>query len=595
MHRSTIVSGLVALLALLLALGCGTVGSSFSLLPTDEGPTNGATDSSVDAGSLDGTQALGADAITDTTQTPGLEANPDAARDGAPDAGSVDTGPPETGGPLFTIGGTISGLSLGASIIVQDNGGNDLTATNGPFVLSPPQATGAMYTVTVLTQPADACTVTNGSGTVGTSNVTGIVITCTTTTFTVGGTVNGLVAGDTLVLENNGGDPLTLTTSGPFTFATPIPNGNGYAATVLDQPTDGGLTCSVVAGSGTVNGASVTSVVVNCSASAFTIGGTLSGLAAGGTVAIQNNGGNTLFLTTNGLFAFMIPLASGSGYAVTVSANPAQPTPQTCIVAAGSGTVSNANVTDVAITCTTVDAGGGNSLDNGLVAYWNLNGNAMDSMAGGSNLGPAPSGGTVTYTAGKMGQGLFPGICSVNFLCANAVSLQSANSNSAPLLFNTPSDDFTVSLWALRTPSMFADNTWWGYALMENGQISIAAQGMGAGAAPVYPQLVLANNGTVIGTVQDNAFNFRAAANTNVWVHIIAFRRGTTIGIRVNGNETTAAVGGSVGSPGTFSVGVRSSGYPWQGRMDEVGKWNRALSPGEMDTLYNSGAGVALP
>jgi hypothetical protein len=42
----------------------------------------------------------------------------------------------------------------------------------------------------------------------------------------------------------------------------------------------------------------------------------------------------------------------GTTYDVTVAANPSTPT-QTCVVANGSGVVSNANVTNVAVTCTT--------------------------------------------------------------------------------------------------------------------------------------------------------------------------------------------------------------------------------------------------
>ena len=74
----------------------------------------------------------------------------------------------------FTIGGTISGL-LG-SVVLQNNGGNNLTrSANGLYSFSTSIATGRTYSVTVLTQPANQiCTVTNGSGTVGTSNVTKI-------------------------------------------------------------------------------------------------------------------------------------------------------------------------------------------------------------------------------------------------------------------------------------------------------------------------------------------------------------------------------------------------------------------------------------
>ena len=43
-----------------------------------------------------------------------------------------------------------------------------------------------------------------------------------TSAFTVGGTLTGLPAGDTVTLQDNGGDNLTLTTNGTFTFATAL-------------------------------------------------------------------------------------------------------------------------------------------------------------------------------------------------------------------------------------------------------------------------------------------------------------------------------------------------------------------------------------
>ena len=52
--------------------------------------------------------------------------------------------------------------------------------------------------------------------------------------YTVGGSVSGLTG--TLVLQNNGGDNLTLTDNGPFTFATTVAAGGNYKVSVLSQP-----------------------------------------------------------------------------------------------------------------------------------------------------------------------------------------------------------------------------------------------------------------------------------------------------------------------------------------------------------------------
>ena len=68
--------------------------------------------------------------------------------------------------------------------MLQDNGGNDLTATtNGPFTFSTALASGATYNVTVKTNPTgQTCTATNNTGTIASANITNVAITCTTTT-----------------------------------------------------------------------------------------------------------------------------------------------------------------------------------------------------------------------------------------------------------------------------------------------------------------------------------------------------------------------------------------------------------------------------
>src|SRR5205814_923791 len=76
------------------------------------------------------------------------------------------------------------------------------------------------------------------------ANVTNVTVTCTTNTHTIGGTVGGL-SGTGLVLQNNGGDNLTVLANGAFTFSTAIASGSPYAVTVLTQPTHPSQTCTV--------------------------------------------------------------------------------------------------------------------------------------------------------------------------------------------------------------------------------------------------------------------------------------------------------------------------------------------------------------
>lgn len=82
------------------------------------------------------------------------------------------------------------------------------------------------------------------------------------TTYTIGGVVSGLAAGRSLTLMNNNNDDLVVQASGSFAFGTRLPTGSAYSVSVASQPT--GQTCSVTAGSGSVAGADVGGVRINC-------------------------------------------------------------------------------------------------------------------------------------------------------------------------------------------------------------------------------------------------------------------------------------------------------------------------------------------
>lgn len=165
----------------------------------------------------------------------------------------------------YTVGGTITGLD--GTVVLQDNGGANLSVNaNGTFAFAQTLTPGTAYAVTVLTPPSypprsQTCTVTNGTGSIGSANVGNVAIACTTNAFKVGGNVTGLSG--SLVLEDNGGDALTVSASGAFSFATPVTSGNTYAVTIATQPA--GQTCLLTSASGTVANGPVTSVAVACS------------------------------------------------------------------------------------------------------------------------------------------------------------------------------------------------------------------------------------------------------------------------------------------------------------------------------------------
>jgi uncharacterized protein YkwD len=76
------------------------------------------------------------------------------------------------------VGGSISGLNGAASLSLNGATAQSVSS-DGSFAFSSSLASGATYAVTVVTAPAgETCSVSNGSGTVGSANVTNVTITC---------------------------------------------------------------------------------------------------------------------------------------------------------------------------------------------------------------------------------------------------------------------------------------------------------------------------------------------------------------------------------------------------------------------------------
>ena len=121
--------------------------------------------------------------------------------------------------------------------------------------------------MTVGTQPgpiSETCSVSNGSGTTGTSDVTNVIVACALNTFTVGGNVSGLPSGSIVSLLNRGADAQAIDGSAAFVFS-PQADGTNYDVTVGSQPP--GFDCTVTNGSGTLpGGTNVSDVAVVCAA-----------------------------------------------------------------------------------------------------------------------------------------------------------------------------------------------------------------------------------------------------------------------------------------------------------------------------------------
>jgi len=96
-----------------------------------------------------------------------------------------------------------------------------------------------------------------------TAAAAGLAIMGCTGKYSVGGTVTGL-RGQGLVLEDNSGNDLSVSSNGSFIFSKRLKNAITYSVTVKTQPSNPSQTCTVNNGSGTIDKANVTNVVVSC-------------------------------------------------------------------------------------------------------------------------------------------------------------------------------------------------------------------------------------------------------------------------------------------------------------------------------------------
>jgi hypothetical protein len=304
--------------------------------------------------------------------------------------------------PTYVVGGSITGLTVaglqvrlfpdfaGSPGIAGFNVAPARNATSYQFGI---QVRGDIsYIARIIAQPAGlTCRFANNTvdSTAPMNNAAvQLPITCVAgsgpSIYTVGGTVAGHAGGNVVLRLNNssGTDQTIAPGTGSFTFAgTPLATGIPYAVSLVSSPS--GQACSVDNGIDTIGTANVTNVAVTCSAvtTGFTIGGAISGNT--GSVGLSLNGSNGL-LAAGPNFTFPNPLGTGAAYNVLITTPPAG---QTCVLGNPSGTVANANVANINVTCTTQGSTftiGGTINGNTAPVTLRLNGTTDQTFAGGA-------------------------------------------------------------------------------------------------------------------------------------------------------------------------------------------------------------------
>ena len=202
-------------------------------------------------------------------------------------------------------------------------------------------------------------------------------------------------------------------------------------------------------------------------------------------------------------------------------------------------------------------------LRDGLLAFYKLS-NTSDSSGRGNTL---TNNDGVTFVAGKIGN-------AAEFDTTNYLSRAAAILNGASAA--------TITCWFKITG--------------ENNEYFLIAGG------ETEESFSLVNvDGDIKGFFTNTGDNFFAGAENaqdGEW-HFAAIRyTPTTFKIWCDGstNEQTGTYN-AIGDSEYFSIGANWDGefLQFDGQIDAVGIWNRALSDGEIDALYNNGTGRELP
>lgn len=163
---------------------------------------------------------------------------------------------------------------------------------------------------------------------------------------------------------------------------------------------------------------------------------------------------------------------------------------------------------------------------------------------------------------------------------------QSYPSNSYSASFDG-NDYITGTVSGLNSLSAFSTSCWFRYQGSLGGNTHIMLSG--AGTWYVW----LRNTTTIQYASQgSNVKDFTISTiNNSTWYHLATVHNGTNATLYFNGNNLgTKAVNSVPSTAGnSFNIGrFTSGGYFWNGYLDEVALYNRAITPSEVSNIYNN-------
>jgi hypothetical protein len=502
--------------------------------------------------------------------------------------------------PILLVGGfpfsTTAGVAGSLTVTALDSSGNTSTGYRGSvhFSSSDPQAvvtadyqfTAAdhgvrTFTATLKTAGTQALTVTDKK------------------TASLSGTQGGIYvnpAAASVLAVSGFPSPLVAGAAGSFTVTAMDPYGNitGYTGTVAFTSSDGqaGLPAAYTFTAGDRGVHTFSATLATAGTQSITaadtaapgIHGTQSGIVINPAMPVRLNVAAAGNATTGAAFSLTVTALDAfsniaSNYLGTVSFT----STDSAAVLPGSYTFTSADqgvhtftngVTLKTAGSQTITATG-TAIPAGLVSWWPGEGNANDSA--GANNGTLVGG--VTFASGEVGQAFnLNGVDGyVNFGSAPAFNVQ----------------DFTLDAWVSVDP---AQNTGERRVLSRDDVVEAG------GARQMYALKTSSNAGgqgqARIEILKDGIFTAVTAPSplTAGFHHLAATRAGSTLSLYVDGvlvASATTTITGVLSPISPLVLGQVSPAYNgefFQGLIDEPDVFNRALSPSEIQWIYNAGA-----
>ena len=200
-----------------------------------------------------------------------------------------------------------------------------------------------------------------------------------------------------------------------------------------------------------------------------------------------------------------------------------------------------------------------------ILAYWNLN---DDGSGGVSLVDSTPNGNTLTNINGvTLGTGIIDGDAVFNG--SNYLQTSSVFSANTPISF---------SGWINTTSS----GPWGGIANSVGSSGGFRLIGING---DIYFQAPSTTTANTTG----------ASYNDGNWHFCVGVADGSNISLYVDGSLITSVADSSTAVGTNFLIGNGGDFVTNPAQIDEVGVWSRALSPADVTSLYNNGAGKTYP